>query len=53
LHTNPLEPRHRWDYNITVDHKEIRCDDMGWIRLAQDRDCWQALVNAGMNIQVP
>jgi hypothetical protein len=27
--------------------------DMDWIGLAQDRDRWQALVNAIMNLGVP
>jgi hypothetical protein len=26
---------------------------MDWIDLAQDRDRWQALINAVMNLQVP
>jgi len=26
---------------------------MDWIGLAEDRDRWQALVNAVMNLQVP
>jgi hypothetical protein len=27
-------------------------EDMDWIDLAQDRDTWQAVVNAAMNLQV-
>ena len=27
--------------------------DMDWIDLAQDRDRWQTLVNAAMNLRVP
>jgi hypothetical protein len=23
--------RHRWEDNIKMDHKEIGCEDMGWI----------------------
>ena len=33
-----------------MDLQEVGRWDMGWIDLAQDRDRWQALVNAVMNI---
>jgi hypothetical protein len=38
-------PRRRWVYNIKIDLREIGCDGMDWIDLAQDRDQWRALVN--------
>ena len=46
-------PRHRWEDNIVMDLQEVGCGGMDWIELAQDRDRWQALVNAVMNLQVP
>jgi hypothetical protein len=33
--------------------REIGCDGMDWIDLAQDRDQWRALVNTVMNLRVP
>jgi len=27
-------------------------EDMDWIDLAQDRDCWRALVNAVMDLRL-
>jgi hypothetical protein len=33
--------------------QEVGWGDMDWIKLAQDRDRWWALVIAVMNLQVP
>jgi len=46
-------PRHRWEDNIKMDLQEVGCWGMDWIKLAQDRDRWQALMNVVMNLQVP
>jgi len=45
-------PRHRWEDNIKMDLQELECGCMDWIKLAEDRDRWQALVNAVMNLHV-
>jgi hypothetical protein len=39
--------------NIRTDLKEIGCNGMDWILLAQDRGQWRALVNTVMNLLVP
>jgi len=46
-------PRHRWKNNIKMDLLVVGCGGMDWIKLAQDSDRWQALVNAVMNLRVP
>jgi hypothetical protein len=48
-----VRSRRRWEDNINADLQEVGCGDMDWIELAQDRDRWQALVNAGMKLRVP
>jgi len=46
-------PRRGWVDNITMDLQEMGCGYMDWIGLAQDRDRWQTLVSAVMNLRVP
>ena len=46
-------PRRRWEDNIKTDLQEVVFGDMDWIKLAQDRGRWRALVNAVMNPRVP
>ena len=36
-----------------MDLNELGCGGMDWIELVQDRNRWQALVNAIMNLEVP
>ena len=45
-------PRHRWEDNIKMDLQDVGCGGMDWIKLAQDRDRWQALVNVVMDLRV-
>jgi hypothetical protein len=50
----PLErARNRWKDRIKMDPREIGWGGgLEWIHLAQDRDCWRAVVNAVMNPQI-
>jgi len=45
-------PRHRWEDNIKMDLQEVGSGGMNWIELAQERDSWQAFVNAVTNLRV-
>jgi hypothetical protein len=44
--------RRRWEDNIKMDLQEVRRGGVDWIKLAQDRDRWRALVTAVMNLRV-
>jgi hypothetical protein len=37
----------------TADPQEVGCGVIDWIEMAQNRDRWRALVNAGTNLRVP
>jgi len=43
-------PRRRWDNNIRIDSREIGCEVVNWMYLAQDRDQRQDLVNTVLNL---
>jgi hypothetical protein len=45
-------PRRRWEDAIRMDLREIGLRGVDWIRLAQDRDRWWAVVSAVMNRRV-
>jgi hypothetical protein len=46
-------PTCRWEDNIKMNLHELGCGGMDLIDLTQDRDRWQALVNAVINLWVP
>jgi hypothetical protein len=51
--TRPLgRPRRRWEDGIRMDLRETGLGGVDWIRLAQDRDLWLAVVNAVMNLRL-
>jgi hypothetical protein len=45
-------PRRRWEDGVRMDLREIGFGSVDWIRLAQDRDRWRAVVSAVMNLRV-
>jgi hypothetical protein len=47
------KPTRSWKDNIKIDLREIGWSGIDWIRLAQDRDQWRALVNTVLNLRVP
>jgi hypothetical protein len=49
----PGRPGCGWEDNIKIYFREICFGGVVWIRIAQDRDGWQAVVNTVMNLRVP
>jgi len=46
-------PKRRWEDNIRVGYREIWWESVDWMHLAQDGDCWQALVSTVVNLGAP
>jgi hypothetical protein len=46
-------PTRRWVDNIKRDLREIGCNSVDCIDVAQDRDHWSALVNTVLNLRIP
>jgi len=46
-------PERGWQDYIEMNLQEVRSEGMDWIDLAQDRDRWRALENAGKKLWVP
>jgi len=45
--------RHRWEDNIRMYLREVRCGCVDWTKLVQDRDRCRGLASAVMNLRVP
>jgi hypothetical protein len=48
----PGRPRRRWKDNFKANFKEIVCEDMDWIHLAERKDQWRSVVIMVMKLQV-
>jgi hypothetical protein len=52
--TIPLEKTNRRrEDNIKMDLKRLKCEDVEWIYLTQNRVLYRALANTVMNLRVP
>jgi hypothetical protein len=45
--------RSRWEDNIKKEFQEVGWGGVHWIDMVHDRDRWQALLSAVVNLQVP
>jgi hypothetical protein len=45
-------PLGRWEDGVRMDLRETCLEGVDWIRLAQDRDRWRAVVSAVMNLRI-
>jgi hypothetical protein len=45
--------RRKWVDNVKIDLREIGCDGVDRVDLAQDRDQWRALMKTVMKLRIP
>jgi hypothetical protein len=48
----PVRPSRRWEDGIRMDLRETGLGGVDWIRLAQDRDRWRAVVSTVMILRI-
>jgi len=55
IQTFPMSVLKAFSFNslFGLDHQEVGCGGTDWIDLAQNRDRWQALVNAVTHLRAP
>jgi hypothetical protein len=46
-------PRRRWEDNIGIYLREIACEIVDWVYVAESRDQWGFFVNTVMNLRAP
>ena len=46
-------PKHKWDYNIRMNLKELGVNTRNWLALAQYMDNCRAIVNAKLYLRIP
>jgi hypothetical protein len=46
-------PKCKKEDDIKMDFREIGCEGVGWIHLAQERNRWWTFVNTVLNLLVP
>jgi hypothetical protein len=45
-------PTRRAEDNIRMDLREVGCDDVNWINVAQDREQWRAFVKVQLLVTI-
>ena len=45
-------PTHRWEDNIRMDLNQIIINTRNWVDSSQDKDYWEVIMNATLNLRV-